>query len=51
VRKGDERPYLEDEYGTQVELQDAADLKQVREACRSILQRYRAEMSMPGAKS
>lgn len=42
---------VEDEYGTQAEVEDPENLRELREACGSILQGYREEMSMPGATS
>jgi hypothetical protein len=42
---------LEDEYGTKRTITYPSDLKMVRETCGEILQGYREEMSMPGAKS
>ena len=51
ITESTEKFVLEDEYGTTAELEDADDLKAVREACASMLQGYREEMSMPEVKS
>jgi hypothetical protein len=41
---------IEDEYDTKAALENPADLREVRGVCVTILQRYRAERSMPGAQ-